>query len=226
MQDVSLERTAPLRRAVTRPQVLQAILDLYREPQYLEIGVSRGDTFHALRAHRKVAVDPRFRFDVVEARQQHPEVHYYPVTSDAYFASIVAPSDRFDVIYLDGLHTSDQTLRDLLNAICYLTHDGTIIIDDVVPDLSRPLRGERNAGSRKSRWHIATPDGRRSARVLRRDVHAGVELQGDRGQPRSGCNVNEQRKTGPARTMEQVGRWKAASSLSGNHSGSPPLARS
>ena len=116
-----------------RHDVVQGILSLYEDPRYLEIGVSRGVTFHQVRAAAKVAVDPRFVFDVEAARAENREARYFEVTSDHYFGEIVAPDERFDVVYLDGLHTAEQTLRDLLNALSYLKPDGVIVIDDVKP---------------------------------------------------------------------------------------------
>ena len=121
--------------ALDRPQVLQTLLGLYESPSYLEVGVNHGLTFHALRASRKVAVDPCFNFDVeaMRATPENGDAVYHEMTSDAYFESISGSADRFDVIYLDGLHTFDQTLRDLLNAVALLKEGGVIVIDDVLP---------------------------------------------------------------------------------------------
>jgi hypothetical protein len=38
------------------------------------------------------------------------------------------------VIYIDGLHTSLQTLRDFINATSFLKSNGVIVIDDVIPN--------------------------------------------------------------------------------------------
>ena len=40
----------------------------------------------------------------------------------------------FDVIYLDGLHTFEQTLCDLMNAATLISPIGVIIVDDVLPN--------------------------------------------------------------------------------------------
>lgn len=114
-----------------RSDVLQPLIDLSDEKCYLEIGVEGGGTFHALRAKRKVAVDPIFRFDVPTPRLTDA-VEYHEITSDEYFGKTPI-SEKFDVIYIDGLHTVEQTLRDLLNAIERLRPDGVIVIDDVLP---------------------------------------------------------------------------------------------
>ena len=145
---------------MTRDAVLQGMLALFDRPRYLEIGVSHGVTFHNVTAKKKVAVDPDFHFDVEAARKQNPSASYHAVTSDAYFGSIVDPDEQFDVIYLDGLHTAEQTLRDLLNALVYLKPDGIIVIDDVKPSshlASIPDRGtfakvREFIGSRSKTW--------------------------------------------------------------------------
>jgi hypothetical protein len=118
---------------MTRDAVLQGLLEFFEAPRYLEIGVYQGVTFHNVTAWRKVAVDPMFHFDVEAARRENPSATYHDVTSDAYFGSIADPSERFDLIYLDGLHTAEQTLRDLLNALTFLEPKGIIVIDDVKP---------------------------------------------------------------------------------------------
>ncbi len=119
------------KNAVSRNQVVQSVLDLFEAPRYLEVGVNQGVTFKALKAATKVAVDPKFLFDF--KCEAGPNVHFHETTSDDYFGRIATPGTAFDVIYLDGLHTSEQTIRDLVNAFTFLKHDGVIVIDDVFP---------------------------------------------------------------------------------------------
>jgi hypothetical protein len=133
---------------ITRDAVLQGLLSLFAAPRYLEIGVSQGSTFHKVAARQKVAVDPEFRFDVEAARRANPSASYHQVTSDAYFGTIVDPAERFDVIYLDGLHTAEQTLRDLLNALHHLEPKGIIVIDDVRPPTALAAIGDRERFAR------------------------------------------------------------------------------
>jgi hypothetical protein len=114
----------------TRVDVVNSLLSLFSEPSYLEVGVATGATFLAALAKRKVGVDPKFLFDtsvMIEGAEFHAK------SSDDYFGSVAKKTDRFDVIFLDGLHTAEQTLRDLLNAREYLAADGVIIIDDAIP---------------------------------------------------------------------------------------------
>ncbi len=118
---------------LARHAILQQLVGCYDQARYLEVGVSRAVTFHRVPAAVKVAVDPVFEFDVDERRARHPEATYHQVTSDDYFARVIDPAQQFDVIYLDGLHTLEQTLRDLMNALHHLQPDGVIVIDDTRP---------------------------------------------------------------------------------------------
>ena len=117
-----------------RSEVIQRLLDLYEAPAYLEIGVCEGATFHAVRAARRIAVDPNFQFDIqaAAANPANADAAYHAITSDAWFAG-PGRDERFDLIFLDGLHLFDQTLRDLLHSVQRLKPGGAIVIDDVLP---------------------------------------------------------------------------------------------
>ena len=114
-----------------RSKVIQSYVDLYVDANYLEVGVSHGTTFHAVKAAKKVAVDPKFQ---IPSGDWESTSEYHEITSDEYFLSLKDEGSLFEVIYLDGLHTFEQTLRDLMNAINLLRRDGVIIVDDVLPD--------------------------------------------------------------------------------------------
>jgi predicted O-methyltransferase YrrM len=62
------------------------------------------------------------------------KVIYHKTISDIYFGELASSDEKFDVIVLDGLHTFEQTLRDLLNSEAYLKPNGVVIIDDVMPN--------------------------------------------------------------------------------------------
>ena len=115
-----------------RYQVIQTILGLFAAPRYLEIGVDAGETFRNLQAAAKVAVDPAFKFSV-PTNVPGSGVAYHQVTSDEFFAASHIRS-KFDVVYIDGLHTFEQVLRDMLNAIEFLSPLGVVIIDDITPN--------------------------------------------------------------------------------------------
>src|SRR5271154_1554110 len=118
---------------LSRAQIIQSLLDLYEHPSYLEIGVNRGETFNKVTAGVKVAVDPNFLCDHSDKVSAGQDVRFFQLTSDEYFRDEAPSLPRIDVIFIDGLHTFEQTLRDLLNSIFFLRRDGVIIIDDVIP---------------------------------------------------------------------------------------------
>jgi hypothetical protein len=64
-------------------------------------------------------------------------------TSDEFFATL-RPSKRYDVAFIDGLHTFEQTYRDVINTFAHL-RSGVILIDDTVPS-RRVLRDPRSRG--------------------------------------------------------------------------------
>ncbi|MBG0792004.1 class I SAM-dependent methyltransferase [Methylocystis sp. H62] len=142
-----------------RADVIQELIGLIGAKSYLEIGVNRGETFHAVQCGRKVAVDPNFLFDVQQAEQRNKNAVYQQTTSDRFFEKS-PKGETFDVIFLDGLHTYDQTLRDLLNAVTKVNAEGIIIIDDVLPssyaaslpDLTLAERVKAITGEKDMSW--------------------------------------------------------------------------
>lgn len=95
--------------------------------RYLEIGISSGATLGAVRATRKTGVDPFPRMDV---RHLPRGVEVIAKESDVFFRSC---SDRYDLIFVDGLHTGVQTYRDIVAAFNVLEPSGFLLVDDVLP---------------------------------------------------------------------------------------------
>ena len=81
-----------------------------------------------MRARRRCGVDPNPLFDAVLLPRG---ATFAVMTSDEFFRTI-RPSRRFNVAFLDGLHTFEQTYRDMINTFAHLTN-GVILIDDTVP---------------------------------------------------------------------------------------------
>jgi len=52
-------------------------------------------------------------------------------TSDDFFKE---NNSRFDIVFIDGLHTYEQVKRDILNSIHFLEEDGIILVHDCMPD--------------------------------------------------------------------------------------------
>ena len=93
---------------MTRSDRINHIARLCQAKHYLEIGVCHGETFFNIDIPRKVAVDPLFRFDF--AGRSNEATTFLQIESDEFFSIYNGP--LFDIVYLDGLHTFDQTSRD------------------------------------------------------------------------------------------------------------------
>ena len=76
---------------------------------YLEIGVFKGLTLKDVEIADCAGVDPQFRVPAEELTG--PSRTLVTDTSDAYFAGLDR-STVFDIVFLDGLHTFEQTYRD------------------------------------------------------------------------------------------------------------------
>ncbi len=87
------------------------------EGDYLEIGCDRDELFDAVAVANRVGVDPN-RGGTIR------------LESDQFFAT---DRRKFDVIWIDGLHTYDQIRRDVMNSIRSLKPGGWVGIHDLLP---------------------------------------------------------------------------------------------
>jgi hypothetical protein len=123
---------------MNRIEVIQKIIDKKKACSYLEIGVSDGYNFFRIKARKKIAVDPYFRFSKTRRRLwmiKNPynlSTKYYEVTSDDFFSRLDRKL-KFDLIFIDGLHTYGQSLQDVFNSLAHLDEKGLIIIHDCNP---------------------------------------------------------------------------------------------
>jgi hypothetical protein len=108
-----------------RSTLINNIIEKYKivNPDYLEIGVWTGETFKHIHSTSKDGVDPG----------QYCDSSYvnYKMTSDDFFSKFV--EKKYDIIFIDGLHTAYQVTKDMYNSIRHLKNGGWIILDDVFP---------------------------------------------------------------------------------------------
>lgn len=93
---------------------------------YLEIGLGDGKNFRNVKCDYKVGIDPNLPFDW----DTDNEMSIGKMSSDEYFDLY---DSKFDLIFIDGLHHSDQVERDIVNAWKRLYKDGIILIHDILP---------------------------------------------------------------------------------------------
>lgn len=101
-----------------------------KDYRYLEIGVADGTTLQAISSQKKHGVDP---FPLFNTSRMPSSITFDLMTSDAYFASI-NKDEKFDFIFLDGLHESKQLFKDLINSLKHIKVFGWVLIDDIIPN--------------------------------------------------------------------------------------------
>ena len=109
---------------------LKSIQHIISAERYLEIGVQAGTTFRSLKMGRMDGVDPAFLFDVDQVVGGGRHLH--EMTSDEFFDRNLGV-EKYDLVFIDGLHTYDQTYRDFCNVALRLHQHSIVVIDDVLP---------------------------------------------------------------------------------------------
>ena len=99
--------------------IVRALNKFKTIPMYLEIGCDQNDVFNSIPVihSNKIGVDPNSGGS-------------HKMTSDDFFKQ----NDKsFDVIFIDGLHTYEQTQKDIINSLKILNTNGVIFIHDLLP---------------------------------------------------------------------------------------------
>lgn len=114
-----------------RLEIIQNIITSRKYKKYLEIGCDKDQIFSNIAIDFKIGVDPVQGGNVRK-------------TSDDFFKS---NSNKFDIIFIDGLHEYDQVNKDIKNSLKALNDGGVILLHDCLP---------------KSYFHQALPRSRMS----------------------------------------------------------------
>lgn len=104
---------------MTRTEIIKALIDKTKAKKYLEIGMGPGLNFASIECDYKICVDPTPTVPVT-----------FILTSDDFFKQ---NKEKFDVIFIDGLHWSEQVYKDIVNSLNVLNDGGYIICHDMNP---------------------------------------------------------------------------------------------
>ena len=118
---------AQVNSIVKRYDLVNYIINKNGFKDYLEIGVAYGDCIRRIEAPNKDGVDP-----VVESTVTCPEINY-KMGSNEFFALPEISNKKYDVIFIDGLHHSEQVDIDIKNALEHLNDSGFIFLHDCNP---------------------------------------------------------------------------------------------
>ena len=104
---------------MTRTQIIQTLINKINGKKYLEIGMGPGINFSQIKCENKVCVDPAPTVPVT-----------FALTSNDFFKQ---NKYKFDIIFIDGLHWSEQVYKDIINSLDILNQNGYIICHDMNP---------------------------------------------------------------------------------------------
>ena len=101
----------------SRIEIVKFLLKYKVYNSYLEIGTFNDELFSKIDCKIKIGVDPYSGGNV-------------RLTSDEFFKK---NNQKFDLIFIDGLHHYDQVIKDISNSLKYLNSNGIILIHDCLP---------------------------------------------------------------------------------------------
>ena len=112
-----LKRPSQFHDVIDKILLLKYLQKRFDYTAYCEIGTSQNETFSQIQASIKVGVDPC-------------PGGTHRMTSDVFFNQ---NTQHFDLIFIDGLHWSQQVIADVENSLAILNPGGNIIIHDRNP---------------------------------------------------------------------------------------------
>ncbi len=101
-----------------RQFIVQDIINRKNYKSYLEIGCFDNELFDFVNCEKKIGVDPVAGGNIRK-------------TSDNYFKDC---NEKFDCIFIDGLHTYTQVIKDIVNSLNVLNPNGIILLHDCLPN--------------------------------------------------------------------------------------------
>lgn len=121
-----------------RTDIINYLIKRYNYKSYLEIGVN-------------TPAQPGYNWVGVEVEIKHgvdPNVDTtFKVPSDEFFEKYV--NQKYDIVFVDGLHIFEQAYRDIVNSLEILNDGGSIVVHDCNPTEEITQRRERASDA----WH-------------------------------------------------------------------------
>lgn len=127
---------------ITRTDVINKLFEKYNFQSYLEIGVEV----------------PALNFDVINATLKH-SVDPNPIgkcdfimESDEFFKNHIG-NQKYDVIFVDGMHTNEQAYKDVINGMKHLNENGIIVMHDCNPPTEYFARSYEEYQKTRGGWN-------------------------------------------------------------------------
>ena len=104
----------------SRQTIVQDTIDRKNYKSYLEIGCFHNELFDFIKCEKKIGIDP-------------VSGGTHRMTSDEFFLSN-SNKEKFDCIFIDGLHYYKQVKKDIFNSLKILNQNGVIFLHDCLPN--------------------------------------------------------------------------------------------
>lgn len=120
-----------------RTDIINYLIERYNYKNYLEIGVQfPHSNYDKIDIESKTGVEPFPAEDLLQKS-------IVELTSDDFFNSLEADV-KYDIIFIDGLHTREQCVKDIINSLKHLSDNGTILVHDCLPTAEYQTTHEDN----------------------------------------------------------------------------------
>ena len=127
---------------MNRISLIQNLINEREYSVYLEIGTYKGVSFLPIKCATKIAVDPKIKISLLKklklhfSKEKNTKNFYFEMTSDSFFQKrkkFLEKIGKLDIVLVDGLHTFEASLKDVLNSLKHLDDNGVIIMHDCSP---------------------------------------------------------------------------------------------
>lgn len=146
-----------------RYQIINHLIKKYNFKNYLEIGTQHGNCFVNIELPReqKYCIDIQKNFADLDEE----------ISSDAFFTKL---ERKYDLIFIDGDHSYEQSLKDVKNALNALTSGGMIVCHDCYPISLAETSASCKGGVYKTILHLKSKNPELSIYVINSDCGVGV----------------------------------------------------
>lgn len=174
-----------------RTEIINRLIVKYNYKSYLEIGIGDGVNYKNIKCDTKSNVDPFLNnYD-----SQSEEMIVNRCTSDNFFKKNI---DKFDIIFIDGLHEYMQVYNDILNSLNCLNDGGVVLCHDMLPPTEWHQRppseytgGEWNGDCWKAIARLRIEENNLSIITIDTDWGVGIIRKTEKANIRIDVNIDE-----------------------------------
>lgn len=150
--------------AISRTDIINYCIKKNKYISYLEIGVRdpNNGNFNSIKIKNKLGVDPKPKIK---------QSNIYVGTSDDFFKN---NKQKFDIIFIDGLHLEEQVDKDIINSLECITDKGLILLHDCNPPTKLHQREQYKVNGKYPSWNGTVWRSIAKLRMTRSDLKINV----------------------------------------------------